>query len=167
MSFTSIDHVIDLIENLLVTCWPIAEEKPQIVAPFKRIDYQTAMDKYGCDKPDLRSNIEITQLTNENESPDHLGYYMLVIPQEYDQSFAIKSIINDELSYLINTLNFKGQLNSFKWSSLPFQQNLNKTITEKLSNDVSSLKPNDYLWIASGDKANCVRMIKLNSYHLI
>ena len=83
MSFTSIDHVIDLIENLLIRCWPVAEEKCQIVAPFKRLDYYTAMEKYGCDKPDLRSDIEIKQLMSQNESPDGRNYFVLVIPQEY------------------------------------------------------------------------------------
>ena len=58
----------------------------------------------------------------------------------------------------VNTLNFKGQLNYFKWSSVPFQDSLDKSIISKLKNDFS-FKDNDFLWIASGDKADCVSCI--------
>lgn len=83
MSFTSIDHVINLIEELLVSCWPLAEERSQLVAPFRRMHYSLAMEKYGCDKPDLRSDIEITQLVDESDSADGRSYFLFVIPQEY------------------------------------------------------------------------------------
>lgn len=83
MSFTNIDHVIKLIENLLLNCWPIDKERYEIVAPFDRICYNDAIGKYGIDKPDLRSDIEIKKLVDENVSPDNLNYYALVIPQEY------------------------------------------------------------------------------------
>ena len=76
MSFTSVDNVIDLIENLIKSCWPIADS---IQTPFKCLTYYEAMDKYGSDKPDLRSNIEI-KLLSKNDS-DYV--YMFVVPQEY------------------------------------------------------------------------------------
>ena len=88
MSFTTIDHVIDLIENLLLKCWPIENEKVNIVTPFCRLDYETAMEKYGTDKPDLRSEIEIKKLFNEK---DGQNYFVLVIPQEY---VNFKKLIN-------------------------------------------------------------------------
>lgn len=78
LSFTSIDKVIDLIENLLCQCWPIETERLQLVKPFARLNYYTAMELYGSDKPDMRSDIKIQQFKNEDVS-----YYYLVIPQDY------------------------------------------------------------------------------------
>lgn len=152
LSFTSIDKVIDLIENLLCQCWPIETERLQLVKPFARLNYYTAMELYGSDKPDMRSDIKIQQFKNEDVS-----YYYLVIPQEYDQHFSIRQFIEEGLSVQMNTLNFKGNLNHFKWSSLPFQHNLDHTILDHLTQ--CSLKDNDYIWLTSGDKANCLRLL--------
>ncbi|KAJ6224126.1 hypothetical protein RDWZM_002671 [Blomia tropicalis] len=152
LSFTSIDKVIDLIENLLCQCWPIETERLQLVKPFARLNYYTAMELYGSDKPDMRSDIKIQQFKNEDVS-----YYYLVIPQDYDQHFSIRQFIEEGLSVQMNTLNFKGNLNHFKWSSLPFQHNLDHTILDHLTQ--CSLKDNDYIWLTSGDKANCLRLL--------
>jgi len=63
------------------------------------------------------------------------------------------------LSKQINTLRFHGQLNYFKWSSVIFQKNLPKWIIDKLNKDKNKMKENDFIWIASGSKANCVRFV--------
>lgn len=57
MSFTTADGIIDLIETLLVAIWPSFAGSLSI--PFPRITYQEALAKYGSDKPDLRSDIEV------------------------------------------------------------------------------------------------------------
>lgn len=102
MSFTSIDHVISLVEDLLVSCWPVAEERCQIVAPFRRMHYSTAMEKYGCDKPDLRSDIEITPLL-VGSTDDERCHFLFVIPQEYVSCsllFFSSSLANQLLSLI-------------------------------------------------------------------
>lgn len=57
MSFTTRDGIIDLIENLLLNTWPTFLDPISI--PFPRINYNEAMQKYGSDKPDLRSDVEV------------------------------------------------------------------------------------------------------------
>jgi aspartyl-tRNA synthetase len=60
-SFVSQQDVQGYIEAVLVALWDEAEEP--ISAPFRRLGYKEAMDRYGTDKPDLRYGFEIQDLT--------------------------------------------------------------------------------------------------------
>ena len=64
MSFASQEDVFAVIEKVLP---PIFAEygvyKTASEAPFKRISFLDALDKYGSDKPDLRIDLELTDAT--------------------------------------------------------------------------------------------------------
>ena len=64
MAFASQDDVLAVLEGVLV---PIFEKyglyDRVTPAPFRRIAYNEAMEKYGTDKPDLRIDLEITDAT--------------------------------------------------------------------------------------------------------
>ena len=60
ISFTTIDDIISLIENLLQSCWP--QNLKSFTIPFQRINYQDAMLNYASDKPDLRSDVKVMYL---------------------------------------------------------------------------------------------------------
>ncbi len=60
-SFVRQEDVQGYIEAVLVALWDEAGEK--ISAPFRRMGYREAMEKYGIDKPDLRYGFEIQDLT--------------------------------------------------------------------------------------------------------
>jgi aspartyl-tRNA synthetase len=62
MSFIEQDDVLNLMEGLLVEVFAVAGIKIQ--APFRRITWKEAMDRYGSDKPDLRFGLEFIDLTN-------------------------------------------------------------------------------------------------------
>ncbi|PPF85683.1 aspartate--tRNA ligase [Subtercola sp. Z020] len=61
MSFVDQDDVIELAENLAREIWALIGY--QADAPFPRITYREAMDRYGSDKPDLRFDVPLTELT--------------------------------------------------------------------------------------------------------
>jgi len=58
MSFASRKDIINLIEDLLVYCWPRKMEMP-----IEQMVYDDAMTLYGVDKPDLRFDNKINNLT--------------------------------------------------------------------------------------------------------
>jgi aspartyl-tRNA synthetase len=60
-SFVEQDDVLHLIEQVLVAIWD--EGGARVDAPFRRMAWREAMEKYGVDKPDLRYALEITDLT--------------------------------------------------------------------------------------------------------
>ena len=64
MAFASQEDVFAVVEKVLP---PVFEEhgvyKNASGAPFKRIPYLESMEKYGTDKPDLRIDLELTDVT--------------------------------------------------------------------------------------------------------
>ncbi|HHT40006.1 MAG: aspartate--tRNA ligase [Acholeplasmatales bacterium] len=57
-SFYQEEEVISLVEELMKNVF-LDVLKLEIKAPFKRISYQEALQKYGSDKPDLRYQLEL------------------------------------------------------------------------------------------------------------
>ncbi|MGW7538708.1 aspartate--tRNA ligase [Amycolatopsis sp. NPDC054798] len=62
MSFVEQDDVIAVGEAIVKALWKLIGH--EIAAPIPRITYRESMAKYGSDKPDLRFDLEITELTD-------------------------------------------------------------------------------------------------------
>jgi aspartyl-tRNA synthetase len=61
MSFVEQDDVIALGEDIIVALWKLIGA--DLSTPFPRITYADSMAKYGSDKPDLRFDLELTDLS--------------------------------------------------------------------------------------------------------
>jgi aspartyl-tRNA synthetase len=62
MSFVDQDDVIALAEEIYVELWRLIDV--ELPRPFPRITYADAMRRYGSDKPDLRFDLELVELTD-------------------------------------------------------------------------------------------------------
>jgi aspartyl-tRNA synthetase len=60
-SFVSADDVQRIVERVLVDLWRVGGV--EIAAPFPRLSWREAMERFGIDKPDLRYELEIRDLT--------------------------------------------------------------------------------------------------------
>jgi aspartyl-tRNA synthetase len=60
MSFTDEKKVMNLIEQMFVYCFN-KNFKIQLKTPFQIMDYETAMNEYGSDKPDLRFGLKLNE----------------------------------------------------------------------------------------------------------
>ncbi len=62
MSFVDQEDVIALGEEILKALWALIGV--EITTPLPRLTFAEAMDRYGSDKPDLRFDLEINELTD-------------------------------------------------------------------------------------------------------
>ncbi len=60
-SFVTQADVLPLVERVLVDLW--AEAGYEVTAPFVRLSHHDAMERFGVDKPDLRYDLEIDDIT--------------------------------------------------------------------------------------------------------
>ena len=61
-SFVDSENVYSVVESVLVALW--AEAGETVSAPFERMSYADAMERFGSDKPDLRFGYEIEDLSD-------------------------------------------------------------------------------------------------------
>ncbi len=59
-SFVTPEDIYAVLESVCVALWEEAAQR--IVAPFPRLSYRDAMERYGSDKPDLRFGLELSDL---------------------------------------------------------------------------------------------------------
>ncbi len=64
MCFADQEDVYEIGEKIFYETFQKFTDKTVDKPPFTRLSYQTAMQKYGTDKPDLRNPLEIIDLTN-------------------------------------------------------------------------------------------------------
>ena len=66
MAFASQSDVLSVLEDVLVPVFhKFGKYKRVSAAPFRHIPYNEAMERYGSDKPDLRIDLEIQDITAE------------------------------------------------------------------------------------------------------
>ncbi len=63
MSFPSEEEIFDLIEGLFRRIFPLSPLGIELPVPFPRLTYADAVARYGSDRPDLRFDLEIRDLT--------------------------------------------------------------------------------------------------------
>ncbi len=63
MSFANRDDVLGVVEGLVTGLIPAVTPHKRILTPFPRLTYAEAMDRYGIDKPDLRFDMHLVDLT--------------------------------------------------------------------------------------------------------
>lgn len=64
MSFVDREDVMNINEGLIIALYEALKGKKPPEVPFPRMSYTEAMEKYGSDKPDLRFDLPIVDLTS-------------------------------------------------------------------------------------------------------
>ena len=155
MAFASQEDVFDVIEDVLP---PIFEKYGAYSiaskAPFKRIGYLEAMDKYGSDKPDLRIDLTVSDVT---ELLSDCGF-------EPFAGNVVKAVVIDKFSKTRKEIDalcdsvFVSTANKAYWFRLDENGELvggiSKFLQEKKSDVISALnlKPGDFVAVAAGKK---------------
>jgi len=161
MSFIDQDDIIALTETLLTEIWRLIGV--ELEAPFLRLTYADAMNRYGSDKPDLRFGNEITEVTAYfAETPfrvfqaDYVG--AVVMPgggsqprRTFDawQEFA-KQRGHRGLAYVV--VGEDGELSG------PVAKNLSETERDGLAAQVGA-NPGDCVFFAAGSRAQAQSLL--------
>lgn len=159
MSFIKKKDIMNLVENLLLNSWPPIAGKLQV--PFPRMTYSDALNYYGTDKPDLRYDLRIYDLTDAFDSSEAEK-----VTRKYKEGYKCRAIavpegshlLKDDLSrlrkefkILCKSMKFDGKLVGLETTE-DLEGNENWNRLEPLTRDtiMSSLGLNqgDYLWLA-------------------
>ncbi len=159
MSFISSDDIMNVTEGLIAKVFKDVKGI-DIKLPIDRMDYDTAIDLYGSDKPDLRFDLVINDITfNFKDSEFKVfsdvisngGIINAIVVKNEASNFSRKDI--DKLGdfvkiYGANALAFLKYDNGFTGSISKF---VSDEIGKSLVNDLS-LSNNDLILIIAGDK---------------
>ncbi len=74
MSFATQEDVFSVIETIITKIFQANSNWKVSQAPFARIPYEEAMEKYGTDKPDLRNPLLISDLTDIFENTEFKAF---------------------------------------------------------------------------------------------
>ena len=86
MSFVDVDDVIAVSEGIMAVLYESIKKTP-LSGPFQRMDFSEAMERYGTDKPDLRFELPMEDLT-----PHFSSTQFGVFKKTVDAGGAIKGI---------------------------------------------------------------------------
>ena len=157
MAYATQDDVFAVAEKVISETFTKFTDKPVTKPPFIRIPYETAMLKYGSDKPDLRNPLEITDLTGFFSEVDFGPFRGNIVrgivcpgaaakPRSFFSSMEAfaKSIGMQGLGYISvkDDMTYKGPIDKF--------------FTEKQRRDIAEicgLKPGDVLYFISDSPA--------------
>ena len=155
MSFASQDDVFAVIEKVLP---PVFSEygtyNRASEAPFKRIPYNEAMEKYGSDKPDLRIDLTVTDVTDLigdcGFEPFNNATVKAVVVDNFHETrkFIDKTVSDVEVQTGQKTYWFKVDENGVIMGGIA------KFLQEKADAIISTLnlKPNTFVAISAGEK---------------
>jgi len=163
MSFVDVEDVIDLNERLIQKIFKEVKNI-DVKLPINRMSYQVAMDKYGCDKPDLRFGYELnnisdifknTEFNAFKSTIENGGTIKCVKIDGAADSFSKKGI--SKFEKFVKTYGAKG-LAWFKYENGVIESPISKFFSENEINELMKnleIKENDIVFIIA-DKESVV-----------
>jgi len=160
MSFVDRDEIFNLVEEMFVyllnKLFGI-----KIKIPFRRMDYQEAISKYGEDKPDLRFGMEIINLTEVFRKSSFKVFGEMIqnkgeicaIKVESDKEFSRKKL--DDLQLFISSFRAKGLAYIKIREGKDFQSSIAKFLSPEEIEKVklkTNANPGDIILIVAGQK---------------
>lgn len=161
MSFVTPDDVFEIVEGCMKEIWQ-KTKGIELQIPFKRMPYDNVIETYGIDKPDLRFDMKIVQITDEVSSIDFNVFKNAIDTGGIVAGIKLSGIEvtrkkMDELTEFVKTSGFRG-LSYLKFSenevSGPVKKFFDYEAISKLKEKfgVPSARDGDTIFILSGEK---------------
>lgn len=163
LSFTDRESIMSLVEAILVNCWP--ESNGSLSTPFQKMSYDEAMEKYGSDKPDLRFDMQLQNVTNLVALNEEIvkatpGFAAYALVLKHPQS-NVKNHLKKELKELEKDLRAHVVVSKvaadtvMDWVEGPLKNLFTSVVLKALAANLH-LEPEDLLVISYGKKSDCV-----------
>ncbi|MBU2600161.1 aspartate--tRNA ligase [bacterium] len=113
MSFVDTEDILTTIEEMLKEVFKIVFEQ-EIEVPFPRVSYQEALNSYGNDKPDLRFNLKLKDITKLVKDSNFQVFKKVIEDQGIIKGIRVPQKANlsrkeiEELTSLVNSYGAKG-----------------------------------------------------------
>lgn len=153
MSFVEEKDILDITERLMEYIFKNVLDYP-LKIPFKQINYKDAINRYGSDKPDLRWELELKDLTESVKNIDFRVFRdvianggivkALVVPD--GSSFSRKQL--DDLTNWVKLQGAKG----LSWIKDNWEGPIQKFLTDDIKNKIKIEKGQLFLIIADKPK---------------
>ena len=146
MSFADQEDVFKVIEELIPTIFTSFTDWKVDSAPFVRIPYREAMEKYGIDKPDLRNPLVIKDVTEVFANTEFNAFKdkiikVIIVPNGGEQG---RKFFDQMGEYAVNELGAKG----LAWVKVDEENNLAGGIAKFVSDEMKT-----EIGIKAGDAA--------------
>lgn len=161
MSFVDVDDILEMTEGFISYLFKKVLDK-EIPAPFKRLSYTDAMERYGSDKPDTRFDMEIQDISEivENcgfgvfaDAVKNGGSVRAIVAKDSAGTLTRKEI--DKLTEMVRGIGAKG-LAYIRWvdekPSCSFSKFMNEDEISAILNKIKCEKGDTALIIADKNK---------------
>ena len=134
MSFATQEDVFKVLEEVIPNVFKAHTEWKIDEAPFIRIPYKEAMEKYGSDKPDLRNPLIINNVTKVFENSEFNGFKDKDIKAIVVPNGAINSrkFFDNMGAYAVEELGAKG----LAWIKLDEQMEISGSIAKFITDEI-------------------------------
>lgn len=162
MSFATQEEVFEVLEEIFTstfkhfTNWKVDE------APFIKIPYKEAMEKYGIDKPDLRNPLIVQDVTNIFKNTEFNAFKekkvkAIIVPNGSEQG---RKFFDNMTEYAVEEIGAKG----LAWVKLTEEGptgGIAKFITEEVKTELEALgaKIGDSIFFVADEKLETVQKI--------
>ncbi len=155
MSFATQDDVLAMLETVVGSTFKELSTKKVTEAPFIRIPYKEAMDKYGSDKPDLRNPLVINDVTKVFEGTDFKVFQNKTIKAiKIDAKDVSRKFFDSMGEFAVNDLGLKG----LAWTKVSEDMEISGPIAKFVTGSVLDglvsildLKPNDAVFFIADE----------------
>ena len=162
MSFIEQEDIFSLIEGLMKEMWKKILNKD--VKVFRKITYQEAMEKYGTDKPDLRFDLELVDVTDAVKKSNFEVFTKIINGGGKVKCINAKKCANfsrkvlDELIEFVGIYDAKGMA-WMKVTDKGLESSVVKYFDKKIQNElikITDAKNNDLLLFVADHKHHIV-----------
>ena len=156
MAFSTQEDIFNIIENVMTSTFKYFTNWKVDDAPFVRIPYKEAMEKYGIDKPDLRNPLIIQDVTNLFQNSDFKAFMgktvkAIIVPNGAEQG---RKFFDKMTDFAVNECEAKG----LAWAKFTkdnlFEGGIAKFITDNIKTQLIEnygLSPNSSIFFIADE----------------